>query len=99
MSLETITTKAPHGEHIELSCVHHRNKRWSTKNIAPIGARRIFYNLHNKPGMGPECNCPLKDLFAVAELESPMLPEWEGMHQPAPRVQPEDAPYLNISQG
>jgi hypothetical protein len=61
-----ITMLAPHGQHIALTCENHPEKRWSTKNIAPIGCRSIFYNLHSVAGMGPECDCPLCHLI-VAE--------------------------------
>lgn len=57
-----ITTHAEYGQHIVLTCVNHPDKRWSTKNIAPLGCRKIFYNLHNIPDMGPECYCPLHAL-------------------------------------
>jgi hypothetical protein len=56
----------PYGEHIQLTCVHHPALRWSTKNIAPIGARHIFYNLRGDPNMGLECNCPMSDLVVVS---------------------------------
>lgn len=57
-----IVDTADYGQHIALTCVNHLDKRWSTKNIAPIGARSLFYNLHDEIGMGPECPCPLRDL-------------------------------------
>jgi len=52
-----------YGEHIELSCRKHPDKKWSTKNISCIGARHIFYNLFNVPDMGPECDCSASELF------------------------------------
>ncbi len=56
-----LTDKAPYGQHIALYCVNHPHLRWSTKNIAPIGARSIFFDL-----MGEckerECSCPGSDL-------------------------------------
>jgi hypothetical protein len=55
------------GEHIPLSCRNHPDKRWSTKNIAPLGCRSIFYNLRAVAGMGPECKCPASDLIVVKE--------------------------------
>ena len=61
-----ITPQFPYGQHIELSCIHHPEKRWSTKNIDYIGARSIFYNLDNIEGMGPECDCPRRDLHPVS---------------------------------
>lgn len=51
-----------YGEHIELTCKNHPEKKWSTKNIDYIGARSIFFNLNNAP-MGLECNCPVGDLI------------------------------------
>jgi len=55
----------PYGQHIGLTCKNHPEKRWSTKNIAPIGARSIFYNLTCNPDMGPECNCSGDDLIVL----------------------------------
>jgi hypothetical protein len=55
-----------YGASVELTCRHHPNKRWNTKNIAPIGARTLFYNLHDEEGMGPECDCSIDDLIVVA---------------------------------
>ena len=55
----------PYGQHIALTCANHPDKRWSTKNIMPIGSRSIFYNLADVPGMGAECDCPLSDLIAL----------------------------------
>ena len=57
----------PYGSHIPLTCVNHINKRWSTKNIAPIGSRTLFYNLMAVDGMGEECPCPVSDLLLVYE--------------------------------
>lgn len=71
---DRITKKAPYGQHIDLYCVNHPEKRWSTKNISHIGARKIFYNLMNVPGMGMECDCPAKDLLAV-EIDGPDVAE------------------------
>lgn len=69
-----ITLKAPHGQHVELYCVNHPEKRWSTKNIDSIGCRTIFYNLDNNPSMGPECSCPVSCLRPV-EIDGPDVPE------------------------
>jgi hypothetical protein len=55
------------GDHIPLTCRHHPNKRWSTKNIAPLGCRSLFYNLWDDPNMGPECKCPIGDLVPLNE--------------------------------
>jgi hypothetical protein len=57
-----ITQLADYGQHIALHCVNHPELRWSTKNIAPLGCRTIFYNLHGVRGMPHECDCPLSDL-------------------------------------
>ena len=62
MFVDTIRDDIEYAVHIELYCVKHPEKRWSTKNIAPIGARHIFYNLHYDQNMGPECGCPLSNL-------------------------------------
>ena len=70
---DRITTQFPRGQHIELYCINHPEKRWSTKNIGCIGARSIFYNLNDLPGMGPECNCACRDLRPVIY---PELPAW-----------------------
>ena len=57
------------GVHIPITCKNHPKKRWSTKNIEYIGARTVFYNLHNVPGMGPECECKLSDLRPLTTEE------------------------------
>lgn len=62
MDDDRICDKHERTEHIVLTCKNHPNLTWSTKNIAPIGARSIFYNLYSKPEMGPECECPLSAL-------------------------------------
>ena len=66
-----ITLQFPHWEHIELYCINHPEKRWSTKNIDYIGARSIFYNLHDDPTMGPECECSCRDLRPIVYPELP----------------------------
>lgn len=66
-----ITKQFPYGQHIDLYCVNHPEKRWSTKNIDGIGCRHIFYNLSCDANMGPECDCSGRDLRAV---EYPDLP-------------------------
>ena len=66
-----ITTKAEHGVQIRLTCRNHIDLRWSTKNIAPIGCRTIFYNLMGDQPAGraaPECSCPACDLVAAADF-------------------------------
>lgn len=65
-----LTEKAPYGQHIGLSCKNHPHMRWHTKNIAPIGARNIFYSgtvgPDGKPGQyEPECNCTAADLVVL----------------------------------
>jgi hypothetical protein len=62
-----ICDKHEYARHIGFSCKNHPNKRWSTKNIAPLGCRSIFYNLHADKGMGPECACAMSDLVHVCE--------------------------------
>lgn len=51
----------PYGRHIALYCRNHPDKRWSTKNIAPLGCRTIFYcgtMADGKcDGSIPECPC------------------------------------------
>lgn len=64
-----IVDHAEYGQHIALRCKNHPTKLWSTKNIAPIGCRTIFYNLNSIPEMGPECDCPLSALEPVLPLE------------------------------
>lgn len=56
-----LTDKAPYGQHIALTCKNHPNLRWSTKNIAPIGARNIFFSSWPEP----ECSCSGSDLIVV----------------------------------
>lgn len=64
-----ITELAEYGQHIALTCVNHPDLRWSTKNIAPIGCRAIFFNLHGVRDMLIECNCPLGDLRVAHSSE------------------------------
>lgn len=52
----------PYGQHIRLTCKHHPDLRWSTKNIAPIGARSIFFL-----GDSGECSCPGSDLILAPD--------------------------------
>lgn len=66
-----ITKQFPHGQHIDLFCVNHPDKRWSTKNIDGIGCRSIFYNLSGDMEMGPECDCPGRDLRPVVYPDMP----------------------------
>jgi hypothetical protein len=48
----------PYGQHIKLWCKNHHECTYSTKNIAPIGARSLFYN----GWPTPECSCSVDDL-------------------------------------
>lgn len=56
-----------YGEHISLTCPNHPEKRWNTKNIDFIGARSVFYNLHDDPKMGPPCECPWSTRVHICE--------------------------------
>lgn len=63
---ERIITSAPYGVHIALTCKNHPNMFWNTKNIAPIGARSIFYSPQNIKVAGEnECACSIHDLIPV----------------------------------
>ena len=64
-----LTPKAPYGQHIALTCKNHPHLRWSTKNIAPIGARSIFYQ-----SAEPECSCSGSDL-EVVPIDGPDVAE------------------------
>lgn len=68
-----ITKQAPYGQRIALRCKHHPHLRWDTKNIAPIGARTIFYDLLRESDE-PECSCPRADLEPVP-IDGPEVPE------------------------
>jgi len=59
-----LTSNHPYGEHIDLTCRNHPNLKWSTKNIAPIGCRGIFFDLRREC-KEPECDCKLSDLIVV----------------------------------
>lgn len=71
---DRISKKAAYGQHIGLRCKNHPDKRWSTKNISPIGCRTIYYNLHGDLNMGIECDCPLSALEPVP-VDGPDVPE------------------------
>jgi len=60
--LGALTDKVPYGQHIPLACRNHPHLRWSTKNIAPIGARSIFYKSDER-----ECDCSAFDLYVVED--------------------------------
>ena len=66
-----ITKQFPYGQHIDLFCINHPAKRWSTKNIDGIGCRHIFYNLSGDMEMGPECDCSGRDLRPVIYPDMP----------------------------
>ena len=68
---DRITPQFPRGRHIELYCINHPEKRWSTKNIGYIGARSIFYNLNDDPEMGPECDCKCCDMRPIVCPDNP----------------------------
>lgn len=58
-----IVESAEYGQHIPLTCSNHSHLRWSTKNIAPIGSRRIFYL--DGAGVPTECDCPASCLVPL----------------------------------
>ena len=66
-----ITKQFPYGQRIELFCVNHPEKRWSTENVDEIGCMNIFYNLSGAMEMGPECDCPECDLRPVVYPDMP----------------------------
>ena len=51
-----LSSLAEYGQHIQLSCKNHLQLRWSTKNIAPLGCRTIFFDLAID-GTEGECGC------------------------------------------
>ena len=66
MNDKRILDSAEHGEHISLTCVNHPHLRWSTKNIAPIGCRTLFFpSAMDVDSTDVECDCPLRDLVPV----------------------------------
>ncbi len=58
-----ICDNSDYGKHIVLRCKNHPEKTWSTKNIAYIGCRSLFYNLYNDPKQGQECDCSIRELY------------------------------------
>ena len=68
MYSDKIDERAEYGQHIALTCVNHPDLRWSTKNIAPIGCRTIFFNLHGV-AMGRECDCSVGALRVLEKGE------------------------------
>jgi hypothetical protein len=70
MATQGIVAWAPIGAHIELRCKYHPSLRWNTKNIAPIGARTVFYRGHENKGYDvDECNCAVTALTPVVPSE------------------------------
>lgn len=63
-----IVESADYGQHIDLTCENHPHLRWSTKNIAPIGCRTIFYDLYGM-SVHPECTCSASFLRPVRETD------------------------------
>lgn len=57
------------GNHIPLKCKNHPHLRWSTKNIAPLGCRSVFYDLFHVMEE-PECECSLGCLVPLTEEEA-----------------------------
>ncbi len=76
MNDDRIVNYADYGIHIPLRCKNHPDKRWSTKNIIGVGARNIFYNLHETSGMGKECACSISDLIPLT-VEEAKAEGWE----------------------
>lgn len=66
---DTICDAMPHGQQLALTCRNHPALRWSTKNIAPIGCRKIFFDLMGECQGQAECDCPASDLIPVVELK------------------------------
>ena len=54
----TLRDDVEYGKPIRLTCKNHPELEWRTKNIAPIGARSIFFL-----GEWGECACPVSDLI------------------------------------
>ena len=69
MASDVIVDYAYYGQHITLTCTLHPNLLWSTKNIAPIGCRSIFFDLRNECH-GPECDCSIYELRPHTEDEA-----------------------------
>lgn len=64
-----LTKKAVYGQHIGLRCRVHPEATYSTKNIAPIGARSIF------PTGKVDCDCQGPSTLEVIPIEGPDLEE------------------------
>lgn len=57
-----ICERTDYGCHVTLRCRKHPEKQWNTKNIG-IGERTLYYNLFGDTTMGPECDCPITELY------------------------------------
>jgi hypothetical protein len=57
-----IVEHAEYGQHIALACKNHPDQKYTSKNIAPIGCRSLFYRTYEKT----ECSCPVTDLRPIA---------------------------------
>jgi hypothetical protein len=68
MASDRIDRHQAYGVHIDLTCQNHRDLRWSTKNIAPIGCRSLFWRPALDSNYRPtqdECTCPVSDLIVA----------------------------------
>lgn len=54
-----------YGKHILLTCKNHPDLRWTTKNIAPIGSRNIFFEGSVTGKSENECTCSCGDLVVL----------------------------------
>lgn len=63
MSDGKISDSFEYGQMIRFCCKNHEGKQWFSKNISPLGCRRIFYNLYWNPEMGMECDCAIGDMY------------------------------------
>lgn len=75
-----ITTKAPYGQRIRLTCKNHPELEWSTKNIGSTRdgkiyrERSIFFDLWHADK--EECSCPGSDLsLHPSYADLPDVPE------------------------
>ena len=65
---DRIDSYKPYSQQIELTCKNHKHLVWQTKNIAPIGARRIFFDLFGVTGK-LECDCSMSELELLIDSE------------------------------
>lgn len=65
-----ITTKAPYGQHISLTCANHPELSWSTKNIgnANEDGTGVYFARHIYFDGCTECTCPPSDLIVNPKL-------------------------------